>query len=76
MVVVGDNGAAGVHPLPRQACLHERSRHDARAEQLAHGRDDVKRPNRRLVEHGRRLDDGGELVELLVNMCGEFGRIA
>ena len=46
------------------------------AEQFAHGGDNVERPNRHVAEHDRRLDDGGELVELLVDMRRERGGIS
>mgnify|MGYP001234176819 CR=1 FL=1 len=71
MIVVGDNRAAGVHPVSRQARMHKRSRDNARAEQFAHGDDDVKRADGHLAEHGQCLDDGREFVELLVEAGGE-----
>ena len=58
--------------------MDERGRDDTRVEQFAHGGDHVERPDRHLAEHGQRLDDGGELVEVLVDMRDErsTGRVA
>ena len=76
MLVVGDDGAARVDPFAGQPGVEQRGGDDARAEQLAHRRDDVERARRDLAQHRQRPDDGGQLVELLVDVRRERRDIA
>ena len=61
---------------PGSPALSKRGGDDAGAEQLAHRRDDVERAERDLAQHGQRPDDGGQLVELLVDVWRERRDVA
>ncbi len=64
VLAVGDDRAACIDPVGGHAGFGQRGGDDARAEKLAHRRDDVERARRDFAKDGERTDDVGELIEL------------